>query len=248
MTVDRTVPEVHLHIGDERRATGGGGVHEHVYPGHRRGPGSRAARRRRGHRRCRAGRTARRSRLADMDAVAAARRAGPARRPARRSPRRAGPAVGARQRHDLGIAHFTATSVVDYTRYYAGWADKIEGRVTSSPAHGRELAYTAPEPYGVVGIIITWNGPLVSVGMKVIPALAAGNTVVVKPSELTPYATEHFMDARPRGRHPGRCRQRAAGHGRGRRGAGPPPARAEGQLHRRADGRARDPRRRAPRR
>ena len=51
-----------------------------------------------------------------------------------------------------------------------------------------------PEPYGVVGIIITWNGPLVSVGMKVIPALAAGNTVVVKPSELTPYATELFMD------------------------------------------------------
>ena len=94
----------------------------------------------------------------------------------------------------LGIAHFTATSVVDYARYYAGWADKIEGRVTSSPAHGRELAYTVPEPYGVVGIIITWNGPLVSVGMKVMPALAAGNTVVVKPSELTPYATEHFMD------------------------------------------------------
>ena len=50
-----------------------------------------------------------------------------------------------------------------------------------------------PEPYGVVGIIITWNGPLVSVGMKVIPALAAGNAVVMKPSELTPYATEHVM-------------------------------------------------------
>jgi aldehyde dehydrogenase (NAD+) len=83
--------------------------------------------------------------------------------------------------------------VVDYARYYAGWADKVEGRVTSSPAQGRELAFTAPEPYGVVGIIITWNGPLVSVGMKVMPALAAGNTVVVKPSELTPYAMEHFM-------------------------------------------------------
>ena len=50
-----------------------------------------------------------------------------------------------------------------------------------------------PEPYGVVGIILTWNGPLVSVGMKLIPALAAGNTVVMKPSELTPYATEHLM-------------------------------------------------------
>ena len=95
-----------------------------------------------------------------------------------------------------GIAHFTATSVCDYTRYYAGWADKIEGTVTSSPAHGRELAYTIPEPYGVVGIIITWNGPLVSIGMKVIPALAAGNTVVVKPSELTPVRDRALHDPR----------------------------------------------------
>ena len=46
----------------------------------------------------------------------------------------------------LGIAQFTASSVVDYTRYYAGWADKIEGRVTTSPAQGRELAYTVPSP------------------------------------------------------------------------------------------------------
>ena len=133
-----------------------------------------------------------------------------------------------------GIAHFTATSVVDYARYYAGWADKIEGRVTSSPAHGRELAYTAPEPYGVVGIIITWNGPLVSVGMKVIPALAAGNTVVVKPSELTPYATEHFMDLVREAGIPAGVVNVLPGHRRGRRGARAPPARAEDQLHRRA--------------
>jgi aldehyde dehydrogenase (NAD+) len=94
----------------------------------------------------------------------------------------------------LPIAYFSAMAASDYARYYAGWADKIEGRVTSLPGHGRELAYTSPEPYGVIGIIITWNGPLVSIGMKVMPALAAGNTVVVKPSEMTPYATEHFMD------------------------------------------------------
>ena len=142
-----------------------------------------------------------------------------------------------------GIAHFTATSVVDYARYYAGWADKVEGRVTSSPAHGRELAYTAPEPYGVVGIIITWNGPLVSVGMKVMPALAAGNTVVVKPSELTPYAMEHFMAlVREAGIPPGVVNV-LPGHGRSRRGARPPPAGAEDQLHRRSDGRPHDPRR-----
>ena len=83
--------------------------------------------------------------------------------------------------------------LADYTEYYAGWADKIEGRVTSTPGQSRELAYTVPEPYGVVAVIMTWNSPLFSVGMKLIPALAAGNTVVLKPSELTPYSSERFM-------------------------------------------------------
>lgn len=62
---------------------------------------------------------------------------------------------------------------MDYTRFYAGRADKTEGRVTSSPACGREVAHTAPEPYGVVGITITWNGPLVSIGVKVRPVECA---------------------------------------------------------------------------
>ena len=98
---------------------------------------------------------------------------------------------------DNGMTATMSPLLVDlmtsWTSYYAGWADKIEGRVTSSPSQQRELGYTMPEPYGVVGIILTWNGPLVSVGMKLIPALAAGNTVVMKPSELTPYATEYLM-------------------------------------------------------
>ena len=98
---------------------------------------------------------------------------------------------------DNGMTLAMARPLVDimtsWTAYYAGWADKIEGRVTSLPSSGRELAYTAPEPYGVVGVILTWNGPMVSVGMKLIPALAAGNTVVLKPSEMTPYACEHLM-------------------------------------------------------
>jgi acyl-CoA reductase-like NAD-dependent aldehyde dehydrogenase len=191
---DRTVPAVHLHVGGERRTTGSAGVHEHVFPatGEVQGPVPLAG-------------------PADIDAaVIAARQAFETWRtwtPWQRRDvllRLAELLDGARDElarlsvldngMTYGIAQFTASSVVDYTRYYAGWADKIEGRVTSSPAHGRELGYTAPEPYGVIGIIITWNGPLVSVGMKVIPALAAGNTVVVKPSELTPYATEHFME------------------------------------------------------
>ncbi|HEX8602384.1 MAG TPA: aldehyde dehydrogenase family protein [Pseudoduganella sp.] len=79
----------------------------------------------------------------------------------------------------------------EWIRYYAGWADKIDGQVVSSfPSD--ELIYTVPEPYGVIGIIVTWNGPLISLGMKVAPALAAGNTVVIKPAEQTPFAVSLF--------------------------------------------------------
>lgn len=80
-----------------------------------------------------------------------------------------------------------------WTRYYAGWADKLEGSVTGAFIRGEDFTYSQPEPYGVIGIIITWNVPLVSLCMKVIPALAAGNCVVVKPSEYTPFTPELFM-------------------------------------------------------
>lgn len=93
----------------------------------------------------------------------------------------------------INFARFLIGSAIDWTGYYAGWADKLDGRVVSYPAQRRDLAYTVPEPYGVIGVIITWNGPLISLGMKVVPALAAGNAVVLKPSELTPYAVELFV-------------------------------------------------------
>jgi aldehyde dehydrogenase (NAD+) len=93
----------------------------------------------------------------------------------------------------VGFARFLVDSTLDWVSYYAGWADKLDGTVASFPSQRRDLAYTMPEPYGVVGVIITWNGPMISLGMKVIPALAAGNTVVIKPSELTPYAVELFV-------------------------------------------------------
>ena len=98
---------------------------------------------------------------------------------------------------DIGIpcsaSGFMVAMAANWANYYAGWADKGEGRVTSVAAHQRELAFTIPEPYGVIGIILTWNGPISSVGMKLMPALAAGNTAVLKPSELTPYAIEHVV-------------------------------------------------------
>lgn len=79
----------------------------------------------------------------------------------------------------------------EYFSYYAGWADKIEGRtIPVFPVTGFD--YTVEEPYGTVATVIPWNGPLVAIGMKVAPALAAGNAVVLKPSELSPFAALRF--------------------------------------------------------
>src|SRR5207249_7207554 len=74
--------------------------------------------------------------------------------------------------------------VVNMLRYYAGWADKIEGRTV--PVRGSFLSYTLRQPVGVVGQIIPWNFPLLMLAWKWGPALACGNTVVLKPAEQTP--------------------------------------------------------------
>ncbi|GLY30970.1 aldehyde dehydrogenase family protein [Kineosporia sp. NBRC 101731] len=71
-------------------------------------------------------------------------------------------------------------------KYYAGWITKLEGE-TMTPAGGLDMhVYTLREPVGVVGAIIPWNFPLLMCGYKLGPALAAGNTVVLKPAEQTP--------------------------------------------------------------
>jgi len=77
-----------------------------------------------------------------------------------------------------------AARVAEMAEYYAGWADKIEGRTTSVPSG--HLVYLRPEPYGVVLAITPWNAPLFTAGWNAFPALAAGNAVVLKPSEFTP--------------------------------------------------------------
>lgn len=69
-------------------------------------------------------------------------------------------------------------------RYYAGWADKIQGKTI--PVAGNYFCYTRHEPVGVVGQIIPWNFPLLMQAWKLGPALAAGNTVLLKPAEQTP--------------------------------------------------------------
>ncbi|WP_055555672.1 aldehyde dehydrogenase [Streptomyces sp. NBRC 110028] len=72
----------------------------------------------------------------------------------------------------------------EYFYYYAGLADKIQGDVI--PGASRELLnYTLREPVGVVGAITPWNSPLLLTATKLAPALAAGNTMVIKPSEHT---------------------------------------------------------------
>ncbi len=74
---------------------------------------------------------------------------------------------------------------VRHFRYYAGWASKIEG-ATIPVSFPNQLVYTVREPMGVVGLIIPWNFPLLMAAWKLAPALAAGNTCILKPAEETP--------------------------------------------------------------
>jgi len=68
--------------------------------------------------------------------------------------------------------------------YYAGWADKVMGETI--PVKGNYLTYTLREPIGVVAAIVPWNFPLLLAAWKVAPALATGNTVILKPASQTP--------------------------------------------------------------
>jgi aldehyde dehydrogenase (NAD+) len=68
--------------------------------------------------------------------------------------------------------------------YYAGWADKVMGETI--PVKGNHLTYTLREPLGVIAAIVPWNFPLLLAAWKVAPALACGNTVILKPASQTP--------------------------------------------------------------
>jgi acyl-CoA reductase-like NAD-dependent aldehyde dehydrogenase len=77
--------------------------------------------------------------------------------------------------------------VAEMIAYWAGWADKIEGRVVPAPTSHHVMV--RHEPYGVVLAITPWNAPLFTAGWNAAPAIAAGNAVVLKPSELTPLSS-----------------------------------------------------------
>src|SRR4051794_2459759 len=80
----------------------------------------------------------------------------------------------------------TLPSVSGCFRYYAGWADKIQGTSADLVKGDRVHAYSLKEPIGVAGLIIPWNAPLSMAAWKLAPALAAGCSCVLKPAEETP--------------------------------------------------------------
>ncbi|MDP9161414.1 MAG: aldehyde dehydrogenase family protein [Acidobacteriota bacterium] len=80
--------------------------------------------------------------------------------------------------------------VIDVLRYFAGWATKIQGETVNTLETA--FTYTLREPVGVVGLIIPWNFPLLLASWKLGPALACGNTIVLKPAEQTSLSTLRF--------------------------------------------------------
>jgi aldehyde dehydrogenase (NAD+) len=191
---DTTPPAVHIRIGAERRTAGSGGVYQHINPA--------------------TGQPDADIPLAGAaevnDAVEAAGQAFGTWRSTPPAAKRAmlnkladlieanGEEFARRGTLDNGTPISVAGGFVpqsaEWTRYYAGWADKISSDLTSYHSKDGEIGYTLAQPFGVIGVIITWNGPLISLAMKIPAALAAGNTVVVKPSELTPFSGELFAD------------------------------------------------------
>ncbi|MSO49305.1 MAG: aldehyde dehydrogenase family protein [Acidobacteria bacterium] len=80
--------------------------------------------------------------------------------------------------------HVEIPAAAECLQYFAGWADKIHGETV--PVKGGQLVYTLREPVGVVAAIVPWNFPLLIAVWKVAPALAMGNTVILKPASQTP--------------------------------------------------------------
>lgn len=99
--------------------------------------------------------------------------------------------------HDNGKTPFEAGidigTAIDTFRYYTGWADKLEGETI--PVPGDRIDYTRREPVGVTGHIVPWNYPFQLAGRSIAPALACGNSIVVKPSSTTPLSALYYAKA-----------------------------------------------------
>ncbi|HWL79043.1 aldehyde dehydrogenase family protein [Microbacterium sp.] len=93
----------------------------------------------------------------------------------------------------VGFARGSMAGAADMFRYFAGWTTKLDGTVSSISVPGY-LHYTRREPVGVCALITPWNFPLAIAVWKLAPALATGNTVVLKPAEQTPLTTTRLVE------------------------------------------------------
>ena len=127
---------------------------------------------------------------------------------------------------------FDVPGTVDNVAFFAGAARHLEGKAAGEYS-GDHTSYVRREAIGVVGSVAPWNYPLQMAAWKILPAIAAGNTIVLKPAEITPL-TALLLRRGGRGRRcPGRRGQRRHRHRAGRgRGADVPPRRRHGVLHR----------------
>ncbi|MEE4452751.1 aldehyde dehydrogenase family protein [Novosphingobium resinovorum] len=180
-------------IGDSAEAAGSGETFAHVYPA--------------------SGEVTREIRLASGDdvdrAVAAARAAQPAWRAMPGDKRRdlmlrlasvieeraaeMSPLLSAENGSILLAGPHMSADAAQKFRYFGGWADKLEGRTVPTwggPAHD----YVAYEPYGTIGVIVPWNGPLFAATMVMAPALAAGNCIVLKAPETAPWSIMKLVE------------------------------------------------------
>jgi len=98
------------------------------------------------------------------------------------------------QGQPIGISRMvSAGGAAEHFRYYAGWVTKIQG-TTNPVSFPDTLHYTRREPVGVTALITPWNFPLMILAWKLAPALATGNTVVIKPSEVTPLTSLRLVE------------------------------------------------------
>ena len=98
------------------------------------------------------------------------------------------------QGQPIGVSRdVSVTGAAEHFRYYAGWVTKIQG-TTNPVSFPDTLHYTRREPIGVNALITPWNFPLMILAWKLAPALATGNTVVIKPSEVTPLTSIRLVE------------------------------------------------------
>ena len=140
--------------------------------------------------------------------------------------------------HTIGNARWEAGNVRDCLNYYSAAPERLFGR--QIPVAGG-VDITFHEPLGVVGVIVPWNFPMPIAGWGFAPALAAGNTVVLKPAELTPLTAIRLGELALEAGLPEGVFTVVPGQGLGgRRAVRDPPGRAQGLLHRLDRGRQAD--------